>query len=136
MRALADTNILPDVFLQREEFLPEAMDIWIANEQKLFEGYVSALTPVNVYYIARRTLGDKEIARSLAARILSLFQICALTETELQSALSLPFSDYEDAVQAASASAEDLDAIITRNKADFQNSDIPVYSPAAFLELL
>ena len=136
MRVLVDTNILLDVFLQRDEFLPESTDIWLANEQGLFEGYISAMTPVNIYYIARKTLQDKDDARNLVSQILNLFHICALTKAELQNALSLPFADYEDAVQTASALMENLDAIVTRNKNDFARATIPVYSPAEFLLLL
>lgn len=51
-------------------------------------------------------------------------------------AFSLGFSDYEDAVQCASAVAAGLDAIVTRNTEDFAGSPIPVYSPAEFLEFL
>ncbi len=136
MRALVDTNILLDVFLQRDEFLPDSMDIWLANEQGLFTGYISAMTPVNIYYIARKTLQDKNEARNLISKILGLFEICALTKSELQDALTLPFADYEDAVQTASAKTENLDAIVTRNKNDFASATIPVYSPSEFLQLL
>ncbi|GAB4540169.1 MAG: hypothetical protein Fur002_06420 [Anaerolineales bacterium] len=94
------------------------------------------MTPVNIYYIARKTLQNQDEARNLIAKILGLFKICALTKAELQSALSLPFTDYEDAMQTASALIENLDAIVTRNKNDFAGASIPVYSPAEFLQLI
>lgn len=68
MRILVDTNILLDVLLEREEFLPEAMEIWLANEQGLFESYISAMTPVNIYYVARKILQDKNAARDLVSQ--------------------------------------------------------------------
>ena len=136
MRILVDTNILLDVLLEREEFLPEAMEIWLANEQGLFESYISAMTPVNIYYVARKILQDKNAARDLVSQILNLFEICALTKSERQSALSLPFADYEDALQTANALAENLDGIVTRNKNDFAKATLPVYDPSEFLKLI
>lgn len=65
-----------------------------------------------------------------------LFEICALTKSELQSALSLPFADYEDALQTANALAENLDGIVTRNKNDFAKATLPVYDPSEFLKLI
>lgn len=49
---------------------------------------------------------------------------------------SLAFSDYEDAVQCASAISAGLDAIVTRNTKDYAGSPIPVYSPSEFLAIL
>ena len=54
----------------------------------------------------------------------------------LELARILGFKDYEDAVQCASAIAEGLDAIVTRNAKDFTNSPIAVYSPSEFLEVI
>lgn len=51
MRALIDTNVILDVLLDRREFLPASADVWLANEQGLYEGFVSAITPINVYYL-------------------------------------------------------------------------------------
>jgi hypothetical protein len=44
-------------------------------------------------------------------------------------ALELPFSDYEGAVQHASAAREQLDAIVTRNITDYRGATLTVYSP-------
>jgi len=51
----------------------------------------------------------------------------------LQTALTLPFADYEDAVQHASATGNGLDAIVTQNVKDFTGATIPVLSPAELL---
>lgn len=43
-------------------------------------------------------------------------------------AIDSDWKDYEDAVQADSASYADADCIVTRNKKDFALSAIPVYT--------
>jgi predicted nucleic acid-binding protein len=54
MRVLFDTNIILDLFLDRLPFADDAADLWQANIDGRLEGFVSAITPVNLFYIARR----------------------------------------------------------------------------------
>ena len=44
------------------------------------------------------------------------------------------FSDFEDAVIAATAARENADYIITRNTGDFIKSSVPAISPTDFLK--
>lgn len=62
-RVLIDTDVMLDVLLVRAEFNEAANAIWTANQQGIFEGYISAITPVNVYYIARKHLGNDPTLR-------------------------------------------------------------------------
>jgi predicted nucleic acid-binding protein len=135
MRAIVDTNIILDILYQREPFAEAAAAIWLACEQGLFEGYVSAITPVNIFYIARKHK-NSETARQLIVDILTVFHVCPIDHNDMQAALALPIEDYEDAVQVASAQANKLDVIVTRNIDDFEGSKLPVHTPIDFLERL
>ena len=136
MRALVDTNVILDVLLNREAFLPASADVWLANEQGLFEGFVSAMTPVNVYYVARSYRRNKKTARELAAVILKNFQVCPLGMDDLQAALLSNIADYEDAVQSVQALASKVNVIVTPDAGDFSNSSVRVLSPADFVKSL
>ncbi len=68
--------------------------------------------------------------------LLLLVEVCRMDKQILQNAFSLNFTDYEDAVQCASALAENLDAIVTRNTKDYKNSLVKIYSPSKFLQFL
>jgi predicted nucleic acid-binding protein len=136
MRALIDTNIILDVLLNREEFLPESGDVWIANEQGVCDGFISAITPINVYYIAKRWTKDKKIARQMVLSLLDKFQVCTVSLDELRSAVYSEVEDYEDAVQVISALKSQVDVIVTRNVSDFANSPIRALSPADFVREL
>jgi hypothetical protein len=50
--------------------------------------------------------------------------------------LSSDWKDYEDATQNATALRGEGDCIVTRNKKDFTNSSLPVYTPAELLNIL
>jgi len=132
MRVLLDTNVILDFLLDREPFSEAASEVWQAVQQGRAEGYVSPITPVNVFYIARKMKGA-EYARRLVVGLLAVCQACPLDAATMQLALKLPLADYEDAVQLAGALAYQLDAIITRDPNDFAGASLPIYSPVDFL---
>ena len=51
-------------------------------------------------------------------------------------ALALPLSDFEDAMQCASAMACNADVIVSRNVKDYQNSPIRTVTPEQLLQEL
>lgn len=135
MRVLIDTNILMDVFFEREPHVKASAELWRACEEEVCEGFISPLTPVNIYYIAQKRI-SKSDARKLVAETLKVFSVAPIGAPELRDALQSRTIDYEDAVQISAAVSSGLDAVITRNANDFANSTLPVYSPDEFLEQL
>lgn len=133
MRILIDTNVVLDVFLDREPFVENAALIWKAHEEKRLTGYVSAITPINVFYIARKLQGRTMALRAVRT-LLAAFSVVAVNQSVLESSLALDFQDFEDAVQHASAAAHGLDAIVTRNAEDFIKAQLRVFSPADFIK--
>lgn len=128
MRVLFDTNIILDLFLDRPPFSDEAAQLWQANTDGRLEGFISAITPVNLFYIARR-LKDRSVAFQAVAELLAVMSVCPVDQAILQTALTLPFTDYEDAVQHASATGYGIQAIVTRNPKDFTGATAPVFLP-------
>ncbi len=135
MRVLLDTNVVLDFVLARQPFFTEADKIFIRLKSNDFEAFVSAITPINVFYTTRKET-DKATAFSAVEELLKLVQIAESSNQIYQNALLLNFNDYEDAVQHECAVAENLDAIITRNTKDFKNSKIKVYLPTEFLQVI
>jgi predicted nucleic acid-binding protein len=109
--------------------------VWQAHEENLFTGYICAVTPPIVFYVARKQLG-KQRALTLTTDITDTFEVCAVNREVLRSALRLGMTDYEDAIHAASAFAEGLDFIVTSNLKDFKKSPVKAVSPAEFLKQL
>ncbi len=133
MRVLLDTNVIVDLFLDRAPFADAAAALWQAQEQERISAYVAAITPINLFYIARK-LRDEKTARQAVVELLAALNVCTLDRRALNSALSLPFRDYEDAVQHAAAAAAGLEAIITRNVKDYAAATLPIYPPDAFIQ--
>ena len=71
---------------------------------------------------------------ALLGKLKLLVHVSSVAESEIQSALASSFKDFEDAIQHFTAKAEGgISAIVTRNKADYSASEIPVLSPDEFL---
>ncbi len=135
MRCLLDADVVLDFLLERESFVAAAGELFELIAQGACGGYISGVTPAIVFYLMRKAKGlDK--ARQAISDLLIAFQVCPITQTVLEEAFALPFADYEDAVQHASAAAIGLDAIVTRNLGDYKNATLPVYSPLDFLNHL
>jgi len=135
MRALLDNDVVLDFLLVRQPFFLEADEIFIRLQNKEFRAYISAITPINAFYTTRKEKG-KDVAFKTVEGLLKLVEVCRTDKSVLQNAFTLNFADYEDAVQCASAMAENLDAIATRNTKDYKNSSIKVFSPSEFLQFL
>jgi predicted nucleic acid-binding protein len=134
MRVLLDTDVILDLLLDRPGFA-DAAAIWEANEQGRLDDYISAITPVNVFYIARKIKGAEK-AHQAVIELLAALRICMLDQNTLRAALSLSMTDYEDAVQLASAMASQIDVLVTRNLADYKHATLPILSPPELLERL
>lgn len=65
MRVLLDTDVVLDLMLKRAAFYADALALWQAGDQGLYERYIAAMTPVNAFYIARKFLGADRHAQWL-----------------------------------------------------------------------
>ena len=136
MKAYIDTNILIDLVCSREEFLSDAQSLFSLGYVGKIQLTLSALSFVNAIYISRKyRFPMQEVKRSLL-NIASFTEITGLTEDVVTWALSCEWNDYEDATQYKSAVSVEADCIVTRNKKDYQLSNIPVYTPQEFLAII
>lgn len=74
MRVLVDTNIILDDLLEREPFVRDAKALLQAIEDQQIQGYITATTLTDIFYIARKNKGV-ERARQDIFDLLALMQI-------------------------------------------------------------
>lgn len=134
-RILIDSDVCLDHLLERPDHAQMALAVFDWLDKGAFSACVCAVSLTTVHYIVRKER-DKSTALAAVDSLLVLVDVCAVDRNVLELARSLGFKDYEDAVQCASAVAEGLDAIVTRNVKDFANSPLTVYSPTEFVKLL
>ena len=135
MRVLVDTNIFLDDLLDREQFGTEAKALFEAIQSQRIEGYVSATTVTDIFYIVRKQKGIY-IAKQAVSDILGGMKICTVDRSILETAIASNLPDFEDAVQLACAVFENLDVIITRDTQGFVGATLPILSAGELLQLL
>jgi predicted nucleic acid-binding protein len=135
MLVLLDTDVILDVLLARQPYATDSRKVWELCATGELTGYVSGITPLNVFYIARKSVGGIA-ARQYVIDILMIMQIAAVDSWVLQNALDLPMTDIEDAVQSSAAQAIGVNLIITRNLDDYTASPIQAVNPTQLLERL
>lgn len=132
MKILIDTNIVLDLFLEREPFVENVILIFEQIEQGKLEGYIAATTITNIFYIIRKT-ESREVAITAINRLLIGIQFCAVDRQTIETALSIGLKDFEDSIQLACATLSKLDGIVTRDRKDFIGSNLPIYTPTELL---
>ena len=132
-KILLDTDVALDHLADRQPYAEYAHRLFALAETGDLTVCVSSLSFSNLYYILRKLKGHAD-ALTLLGKLKLLVRVSAVSESEIQSALSSQFKDFEDAIQHFSAKAEGgISAIVTRNKDDYSASEIPVLSPDEFL---
>lgn len=135
MKALIDTNIALDVALERDPFFDESEQIFALIEDQKLEGYFSASTISDFYYLVRKARGH-DWTLAFLRQLLSFCQVASVDRSVIESALASSFKDFEDAIQEYAAVESQLDAIVTRNPKDFAQSSLSVLTPEQLLERL
>ncbi len=135
MRVLVDTNIFLDDLLDREQFGAQAKALFEAIQSQRIEGYVSATTLTDIFYIVRKQKGIHTAKRAVSD-ILGGMKVCTVDRSILETAISSNLPDFEDAVQMACATFENLDAIVTRDAQGFAGATLPILSAGELLQLL
>jgi predicted nucleic acid-binding protein len=137
MNVLIDTNVFIDAILMREPFHNYSALVLIASEEKQMNGYISASSATDIFYIVSKHLKSKAIARQLLKqRLTKTVEIANITKDCIRRAFELGWDDFEDCVQNIAAENIEAEYIITRNKKDFKDSDISIVTPEEFLSLL
>src|SRR5437868_8772047 len=135
MRVLLDTNVLLDSILQRPPWNKDADAILQAAALGRVSCAATTLSLATVFYVGRKAIGTAA-ARAGVRKYLAGFLILPIDKQTLLDADALPGNDFEDNILIAAAVAASVDAIVTRNVADFTQSPIPVWEPAELLKRL
>lgn len=135
VKILIDTNVVLDVALERQPHLVLSEQVLLHVEQGTLEGYISASTFTDLYYLICRARG-RDWALNFLTRLLTFCHIATVDQTIITNALAANFGDLEDGVQHETAIANQLAAIVTRNTQDFPSDVLQILTPAALLQQL
>jgi predicted nucleic acid-binding protein len=85
MRVLLDTDVTLDFLLERQPFFEAASELFELSANGKFDAYISAITPINVFYLGRKVVGAPKIRQGIAD-LLRLVRINNVTQESRKSA--------------------------------------------------
>ena len=136
MKVFYDSNVVLDLLLNRTQFLADSMAALKFSELGIVKGYISVVSITDIFYLVRKNLKDYNQAIAKMQILFNIVNIGKADKKTAYRALNSGWNDFEDAVQYSVAKKLKAKYIITRNKKDFANSEIPVVSPAEFIALM
>ena len=136
MRVLIDTCVILDALQAREPFAEDAKNIFLAAANQLYNGYISAKATTDIYYLTHRHTHSDNDSRDILNKLLTIFDVLDTMGIDCRRAIPSKTTDYEDAVMIETAIRSEIDCIVTRNTADYDNSPVTIYTPSEFLKKL
>lgn len=132
IKVFIDTDIVLDLFLDREPHLANARKIFQLAHNEKIKLYSSVTTYTNCYYILRKLVSNAQAKEKLVF-LEKWVTVLDSKQEVIKQALFSRFSDFEDAVQHFTALTHKMDVLLTRNLKDYKNAVIPVQSSSEFL---
>ena len=135
VKILLDTNIILDIALARQPFFGESKQVLSLVEQGEVQGYISASTFSDLYYIICKAKGRDSTLEFL--RQLGTFcQVATVDNSVISIALTYNFKDFEVAIQYSTAVINLIDAIVTHNPRDFPVTTPRIVTPNQLIQEL
>jgi predicted nucleic acid-binding protein len=134
-RALIDLNVILDVLQRREPFYATSARVLACAETGLIDGWIAAHSVTTLFYLVAKHQ-SAERARVMIGELLSLLSVAAVDQAVIEQALTLPYADFEDAVQMTAAIRAGAQWLVTRNLRDYRDGPLPAIQPAEFLALV
>ena len=129
MKLMIDTNVVLDVLLERSEFYEKSKAVLDLCESKKILGFVSASSITDIFYLVRRALRDTDETYKVIGALLNIVGVLNVTTEDVNRAFLRHAKDFEDCLLAESAKSNKCVGIVTRDKKDFQDFEIELYSP-------
>lgn len=111
--------------------MPEFPEVICVRFSQKITLYVSSLSYATLAYLCRKMKKEERVL--LFEKLRSLTVTTTVDRQTVDMALVSGFDDLEDAMQYYSAISSKVDVVLTRNKKDFVEANVPVMTPDEFL---
>ena len=130
-----DSDVILDLLLDRAPHATFAGRLFSYAELGCFSLFTSTVSFLNVHYVASAQVGGRS-SRKLIGKLRTLVGLLPVEESHIDAALGGENRDLEDAVQAACATDNRMDFLLTRNIKHYSRSELTVMTPELFLKTL
>lgn len=135
-KVFLDTDVIIDFLIDRQPHATSSSEIFELAESQSVELFTSALCLNNVHYIIKKFLGETR-SREVITELLEMIDVLDVSKKDIIHALNSDFGDFKDAIQHSVAkNTNGIKSIVTRNTKDYRTSDISVFSPDVFVDMM
>jgi len=137
MRIFADTNVLFDIFAQREPFREVSYKLMIMQMFGDVEIWTAPQSYLNIFYVLKKSQPTSDVQAALS-KSLERINLCTTSHADMQAALDAGWNDVEDALIAVSCKSVAADYLLTRDQKQpgFKNLGITAVTPEEFFDKL
>ncbi len=136
MKVVVDNNVIIDALNPNPQFEANAQQILRFASTKAIDGFVSANSLTDIFYVLRKAHGADK-AKVMLQKLLLILDIIGLAPADCTDALSLPMNDFEDAIVAVCAQKIDADCIVSRDERFINaGTEVKVITPTQLVEKL
>ena len=135
MRFLVDTNVLIDLFVNRETTDESREFLKFARLYKN-ELYATSMSIRDLGYFVKRATHSKEREQQAQIKTYGIMsKIVSIDSDDVINSLFGNMKDFEDSLISESAERNFCDLIITNNVSDFKNSRVPACTPSEIMRV-
>ena len=134
MKVIFDTNVILDVLANRMPFADYSVAATSLAVKGEIVGAISSNTVTDIAYQLNRFYPASAV-KMILLDLLTCLYVIDVNHDDCLNACNSSIADYEDALLVACGKRWKADYIITRDKKDFESSDILALSPEAFLQM-
>ncbi|MDP1714429.1 MAG: PIN domain-containing protein [Anaerolineales bacterium] len=135
IKVLFDLNIILDVLQEREPFYEMSAQLLAYAETGKIQGFIASHSLTTLFYLIQKGKSTA-YAKVTITNLLQILKVASVDQSTIEQALSLPYKDFEDAVQMMAAVQCKADYLVTRNVKDFQPAPLSVIQPSELLSLI
>ncbi len=135
IKVLFDLNIILDVLQEREPFHETSAQLLAYAEIGKIQGFIAPHSLTTLFYLVQKGKSAAH-AKVTITNLLQILKVASIDQSTIEQALSLPYKDFEDAVQMMAAVQCKTDYLVTRSVKDFQPAPLSVIQPSELLVLI
>lgn len=135
IKVLFDLNIILDVLQEREPFYETSAQLLAHAEAGKIQGFIAPHSLTTLFYLIQKSKSSA-YTKVTITNLLQILKVAPVDQSTIEQALSLPYKDFEDAVQMMAAVQCKADYLVTRNVKDFQPAPLSVIQPSELLALI
>ena len=136
-RVFIDTNALVDMMMPSRSGHPYAQRIFHVIATRRIRGFITTQSIIDASYIlTQRNMASLEVFKRAVHAMHGTIEWLSIEPEDIDRAIRFDLPDFEDAAQLSCALNNGCDYIISSDRKYSRYTDLPVYTPAEFCDIL